>query len=181
MAKAQGEPLEPPLWPETSQEVLANIGRCIIAWGVLEREIGFAIEDCLPIPNDIAMTVSANLAITAKLNLVRALIGQWEDAFGDAVHQELDKLCGETHKGAEHYRDFLAHGQPWAIKLDEQTVWVWSKSSAKRGGVKSTMLRLREGDMRYMADEITALVGKWHTFRESMQEGIRLISLMSRS
>lgn len=181
MAKAKYEPLEPPLWPEASQGVLAGIGRCIVAWGVLEREIGFAIEDCLPIPNDVAMTVSANLAITAKLNLVRALIGQWEGAFEDSVHQKLDKICGETHKAAEHYRDFLAHGQPWAIKFDEQTEWVWSKTSAKRGGVKHTMLRLREGDMRFMADEITALVAKWHTFRQSMQEGVELLKLMSRS
>ena len=29
--------------------------------------------------------------------------------------------------------------------------------------------------------EITALVGKWHEFREAMQDGVHLIKLMSRS
>ena len=175
------EPLESTLWPEASQELLANIGQCIVAWGVLEREIGFAIEDCLPIPDDLAMAVSANLAITGKLNLVRSLIGQWGEYFGEALHNDLDKICGETHKAAEHYRDFLAHGQPWPVQLENETIWVWSKSSAKRGGVKSTWLRFREGDMAHMAKEITALVERWHSFREAMQDVVHLIKLSGRS
>jgi hypothetical protein len=175
------EPLEPPRWPEESQDTLANIGRCIVAWGVLEREIGFAIEDCLPIPDDLSTAVSANLAITGKLNLVRSLIGQWGEYFGEALHRDLDKICGETHKAAVHYRDFLAHGQPWPVEFENETIWVWSKTSAKRGGVKSTLLRFREGDMAHMAKEITTLVGKWHTFREKMQDGVELIKFINRS
>jgi hypothetical protein len=127
------------------------------------------------------MAVSANLAITGKLNLVRSLIGQWVEYFGDELHSDLDKICGETHKAAEDYRDFLAHGQPWPVELENETIWVWSKSSAKRGGVKSTWLRFREGDMAHMANEITALVGKWHVFREAMQHGVHLIKLSGRS
>ena len=81
--------LDPVRWPEESQETLANIGRCIVAWGVLEREIGFAIEDSLPIPDDISTAVSANLAITGKLNLVRSLVGQWGEYFEESVHREV--------------------------------------------------------------------------------------------
>jgi hypothetical protein len=175
------KPLDPVRWPEEAPELLANIGRCIVAWGVLEREIGFAIEDCLPIPDDLSMAVTANLAITAKLNLVRSLIGQWGEYFEQAVHSDLDKICGETHRAAEHYRDFLAHGQPWPLESETETLWVWSKASAKKGGVSTTVMRFKEGDMAYMANEITGLVGRWHGFRENMQRGVELIGFSTRS
>ncbi len=176
----KGEPLTPPKWPETSPEMLADIGRCIIAWGVLEREIGFAIEDCLQLDDDLGMSVSANLAASGKINLLRSLIGSLDDAFEKSVHEALDKLAGQTHEAAQSYRDFLAHGQPWPVKMPDGEIWVWAKWSARKGGLKANIRRMREGDFKHMADELTSLVAKWHVFRESMQEGVGLLKLMKK-
>jgi hypothetical protein len=175
------KPLAKLYWPPTTPELLQAIGRCVVAWGMLERAMSDIIGDCLLVTPTMGMTVSANLSVTGKLNLLRAIIDIQEGAFSKAVGVDLDKLSSRTHKSATEYRDFFAHGQPYPVRLEDGDMWIWAKMGAKKGGLKGTMRRLEAAGITPMADEITKLAEDWHKFRETARDGVEVLRMVRNS
>lgn len=172
--------IPPPRWPEGNSDLESALGRCIIAWGVLERTIGEAIEQVLRVDWDFAMSVTVNLAAGSKLQMFQALVHcHGPDLFGEHVVKDVDSVCARTNEAVGRYRNFLAHGQPWPVVLEEDAkepdMWTWVWFSARKGGVGAKVMRLSAADIGQVETEIRKLVDDWHQLRLSLVRGCEIL------
>ncbi len=172
--------ISPPEWPKPDKDTEAAIGRFIIAWGVLEREIDQAIEDIYRLDSDLALSITANLGTKAKLEIFQSAIHCLDDVFGTTIVAVADKLVNDTTSTKDQYRNFFAHGQPFALDVSPDAPWAWVKLSARKGGVKGHVRRLTPE----IADKATAatrsLIERWYALRRNLADGIRLLNELDR-
>ena len=69
MANSDFDPYQP---PENDSALEAAVGRVVIAWGVLERQIDDAIQDIYRFDFDLAWSITANLGTKSKVEIFQS-------------------------------------------------------------------------------------------------------------
>jgi hypothetical protein len=161
-----------PYLPASDPTVERAIGRFIIVWGALEREIDNAIHDLLLAGMSSGLLVTANLAIRAKLDLVHALFeklragdnpiwrpisAEWESRF--------DTLVNMTAKANTASRIPIVHSQPAAIRLEGGDRPFWVRWVARKGGLRGTGVSYSEAFLDEQTETVIELVNEWAAAR----------------
>jgi hypothetical protein len=194
----------PPLWPEANAELEAAIGRAVIAWSVLEREIDSALELVLRTDIELAKCITSNLGTKARLDIFRSSVHTlWH---GDTVEeqdgtsasyvkslqswietentfvQEADRLASDTERMAGELRNWVAHGQPFLLHVSEdEHHWMWGRFSARKGGVKGKISKMLPHPFDEAASEIRTLVERWHTLRSKLSRRADVLNDIDRA
>jgi hypothetical protein len=171
-----------PYLPARDVKVERAVGRFIIAWGALEREIDCAIHDLLFTNLRTGMIVTANLAMRAKLDLVHALFEElrcddkavwrpisedWEDRF--------DKLINMTAKANAEARIPIVHSQPMAIKLEKGDLPIWMRMAARKGGLRGSGITYTKSYLDKQTQTVVELIHEWAAARSHWQSAIEAI------
>lgn len=175
-------------WPVTDIQTEAAIGRVVIAWSVLDRQIDDALRLVLRCSPEVGVCVSANLGAQAKLDIFLAtthtLFHVTNDELGEEISDnyrnamiafarrenafiaDLEALVADTKTKAVEFRNWMAHGQPHLLVshegCNESDHWIWVKSSARKGGVKLNVRKLTPEAFETASADIQQLVEKWN-------------------
>jgi hypothetical protein len=193
----------PPLWPEPNQKLEAAVGRALISWSVLEREVDSALELVLRIDPQVALCVTANLGTKARLDIFKAsvhslwhsepeeetaaqtsasakLLQSWIEA-KNAFVGEADRLVHDTERMAGEFRNWMAHSQPLLLHFtDDEHHLMWGKFSARKGGVRGKIARLSPDRFDKATSEIRGLVERWHLLRQRLSRKVELLDEIER-
>lgn len=167
-----------PYWPPSDIKTERALGRFLIAWNVLERQIDATIHDLLRAGRSTGMKVTANLAIRAKLDLAHAL---FEEVRGAApvlglksdTADRLDTLVNETASANAEARIPIVHSQPTPIEIAEGTFPFWIKWSARKGGIKGSGITFSAASVDAQTRTVRELVARWHAIRVEMEGTLR--------
>lgn len=163
---------DPPYLPATDLKVERAIGRFIIAWGALEREIDSAIHDLLLTHLRIGALVTANLAMRAKLDLVHALFEQlragddpiWYPVSA-AWEARFDTLVNMTAKANAESRIPIVHSQPNVLKFEDGDRPFYVRWTARKGGLRGTGVTYTKAFLDKQTAEVLALAREWSAAR----------------
>lgn len=168
-----------PYLPERDLKVERAIGRFIVAWGSLEREIDSAIHDLLLTSRSTGMAVTANLAIRGKLDLVHALFEKLRsgpDALWHPISEEWEKrfddLVNMTAKANSDSRIPLVHSQPTRMQLDSVDQAFWIKPAARKGGWRGSGVSYTKKYLDKRTDTVVKLLNEWALARAHWKRGI---------
>lgn len=170
---------DPPYLPPTTPAVERAIGRFIIAWGALEREIDSAIHDLLLTGLSTGMLVTANLAIRGKLDLAHALFEKLradEDPIWRPVSQDwegrFDTLMNETARANAEARIRIVHSQPSAIKLDSGDRPFFVRFVARKGGLRGSGVTYTKRFLDEHTADVLRLATEWKAARAHWKNAI---------
>ncbi|MER9554656.1 hypothetical protein [Mesorhizobium sp. M0323] len=171
-----------PYLPARDVKVERAVGRFIIAWGALEREIDSAIHDLLCTNLRTGMIVTANLAMRAKLDLVHALFETLRSEDGDAwrpISEErearFDNLVNMTAKANAEARIPIVHSQPMAIKLDSGDKPIWMRMAARKGGLRGSGITYTKASLDQQTQTVVELINDWAAARVHWQSAIEAV------
>ncbi|MBZ9737147.1 hypothetical protein LB534_14940 [Mesorhizobium sp. CA18] len=171
-----------PFLPARDVKVERAVGRFIIAWGALEREIDSAIHDLLFTTLRTGMIVTANLAMRAKLDLVHALfemLRSEEGAVWRAISKDwevrFDKLVNMTAKANAEARIPIVHSQPMAIKLDSGDLPIWMRMAARKGGLRGSGVTYTKSSLDKQTQTVVELIHEWAAARSHWESAIEAI------
>lgn len=170
----------PPYLPPSDVKVERAIGRFIIAWGALEREIDCAIHELMLTSLSTGALVTANLAMRAKLDLAHALFeklraedepiwrpisAEWEKRF--------DTLVNMTAKANAESRIPIVHSQPQIMRLSEEEEYpFWVRMTARKGGLRGTGVTYSKAYLDTQTETVIALINEWAAAREHWRAGL---------
>jgi hypothetical protein len=171
-----------PYWPPSDIKTERALGRFLIAWNVLERQIDATIHDLLRAGRSTGLKVTANLAIRAKLDLAHALFEEVRDAqpflgMKKSTAERLDALVNETASANAEARIPIVHSQPTPIELEEGTFPFWIKWAARKGGIKGSGITFSAASVDAQTDKVRDLVARWHQIRVEMEGTLRAYAL----
>ena len=86
------------------------MGRFIIAWGVLERQLDAAICVLFRIDPTLGLCVTANLGSKAKVDMLLSAIYMYAEALDEDEVDEAHALLRQVANLAGQFRNSLAHG-----------------------------------------------------------------------
>mgnify|MGYP001564243718 CR=1 FL=1 len=123
------------IFPPDDPEMEAALGRFMITWGALERELDHGMSVVLDVHGPLALCVSANLGTKSKLDILRSAFFTFYcdhdcDAM-DHIHALLDKIGDLSGR----VRNTAAHGQPVfhpALGDNHPERWTWARYSARK-------------------------------------------------
>jgi hypothetical protein len=171
-----------PYLPARDVKVERAVGRFIIAWGALEREIDSAIHDLLITNLRTGMIVTANLAMRAKLDLVHALFEtlRCEDGavwrpISEDWEARFDKLVNMTAKANAEARIPIVHSQPMAIKLDSGDLPIWLRMAARKGGLRGSGITYTKSSLDKQTQTVVELIHEWAAARSHWESAIEAI------
>jgi hypothetical protein len=107
------------------------MGRFIIAWGVLERQLDGGIAILLQIDGTLSLCVSANLGTKAKVEMLMSAANMSGEAIGDDLADGAIACLRKISKMSGRFRNTLAHGQPSLWDVDDAPIWKWTRASAR--------------------------------------------------
>jgi len=170
-------PREPkaPLWPSSDPETESAIGRLVLAWGVLEREIDEAIVSVYRLNDTLGGAIAANLGTKAKLEICQAAVHilAEELAFSGDLVTIIDSLVTRTAALSADRRLVIAHGQPWQVTTADGPVWVLMKHSARKGGLTARGYHLTPEPFIEAVELVRTLVDDWFAFRQAVAKSDR--------
>jgi hypothetical protein len=164
-------PVTPPEWPKPDIEIEAAIGRFIIAWNVLEREIDRAIEELYDLDYDLAWSITANLGTKAKLDIFQSGFHILHEYFQECDPADIDRLVADTANASGQIRTAIIHGQPSHLIMQKETWDVWIKLRARKGGVRGPMFRLNKSRFDADTKKVRSILDRWNQLRETMIKG----------
>jgi len=166
--------------PARDLKVERAIGRFIIAWGALEREIDNAIHDLMLTSLLTGELVTANLAMRAKLDLAHALFEQLragEDPIWRPVsaawEQRFDTLVNMTAKANAESRIPIVHSQPQVMRLEGGDRPFWVKLTARKGGLRGMGVTYSKAFLDQHTAVVITLLGEWAAARAHWRDGVR--------
>jgi hypothetical protein len=172
-------PSSPPYLPARDLKVERAIGRFIIAWGALEREIDRAIHDLLLTNLRTGAVVTANLAMRGKLDLAHALFeelragekpiwrpisAEWESRFDDLVNM--------TAKVNADSRIPIVHSQPQVMHLDDGDRPFWVRMMARKGGLRGMGVSYSKAFLDKHTSAVIALAEEWAAARDHWEDAV---------
>jgi len=178
--EASGMSDEKPYLPTRDLKVERALGRFIIAWGALEREIDSAIHDLLFTHLRTGMLVTANLAMRAKLDLAHALFetmrGDDENDRWRLISKDLedrfDKLINNTAKANADARIPIVHSQPMVIRLDKEERPVWMRMAARKGGLRGSGVTYTKPYLDSQTRSVLDLIDGWADVRSRWKAAV---------
>lgn len=162
------EAVTPPIWPPGDPEIEASLGRFVIAWAVLEAEMNLAIEQLFRLDDDLAAAVTANQGTKAKLDTFHAAAHILAELFPTSFIPDVDTLVRETVSASGDIRNYLLHGQPQYVDYPDDSVPVWVKLSARKGGIKGALGRFASADIEARTKTVRLLIDRWYALRREM-------------
>ena len=159
------------------------VGRFIIAWGALEREIDSAIHDLLCTSIRTGAIVTANLAMRAKLDLAHALFETlrcdddnepWR-LISKVWEQRFDTLINMTAKANAESRIPIVHSQPMVMKLESGDRPFWTRMAARKGGLRGSGITYTKAYLDEQTETVTKLVHEWSSARAHWKSAIQAI------
>jgi hypothetical protein len=120
-----------PQYPPSDERLEAAMGRFIIAWGVLERQLDGGIAILLQIDGTLSLCVSANLGTKAKVEMLMSAANMSGEAIGDDLADGAIACLRKISKMSGRFRNTLAHGQPSLWDVDDAPIWKWTRASAR--------------------------------------------------
>lgn len=165
--------------PPKNSELEGAIGRVIISWSVLERQISDSIEELFRLDSEMAGCITANLGTKAKLDIFQSAACYMDDYLKPAVTlARINDLVNDTAALSDRCRNFVAHGGPQEFDLGlEQNVWLWMRMSARKGGLKMRLTALKFEVFEKAHDDILALTERWASLRRDMESGLKFYDL----
>jgi hypothetical protein len=100
-------------WPKRLPALERAIGRFMIAWGVLEREIDKLFPILFRTDATLAICLYANLGTKAKLDILSSATNMLARLLGEQIVGEITLCIRETRNLSGIARNTLAHGQLW--------------------------------------------------------------------
>ncbi|MBZ0217853.1 MAG: hypothetical protein K8F25_14945 [Fimbriimonadaceae bacterium] len=174
--------VEKPYLPASDLKVERAVGRFIIAWGALEREIDSAIHDLLFTKLSTGIVVTANLAMRAKLDLVHALFEAMrsdDDADWRPVSEEwqvrFDKLINMTAKANAEARVSIVHSQPMAMSQKGEDLPFYIRMAARKGGWRGSGVAYTKSYLDKRTETVVSLVHEWAAARAHWESAIQAI------
>jgi hypothetical protein len=168
-----------PYLPLGDIKVERAIGRFIIAWGALEREIDSAIHELMLTGLGTGALVTANLAIRAKLDLAHGLFEQLrggDDPIWRAIsldwERRFDKLINMTAKANAEARIPIVHSQPMAMRLEGGDRPFWVRMTARKGGLKGSGVTYSKEYLDLQTKGVIELIHEWAAARAHWKRGI---------
>lgn len=171
--------INPPYLPASDVKVERAIGRFIIAWGALEREIDQAIHELMLTNLATGALVTANLAMRAKLDLAHALFerlrsdedpiwrpisAKWESRF--------DALVNMTAKANAESRIPIVHSQPQLLRLEDGDLPFFVRMVARKGGLRGTGVTYSKEYLDGQTAVVVELVKEWAAARAHWAHGL---------
>lgn len=170
---------DPPYLPGRNLGVERAVGRFIIAWGALEREIDSAIHDLLLTNLRTGVVVTANLALRAKLDLAHALFEELrseDDSIWRPISKEwerrFDKLVSATEKANTEHRIPIVHSQPQVISLPSGDRPFWMRMAARKGGLRGSGETYTKASLEKRTVAIVELVNEWAAARAHWKHAV---------
>jgi hypothetical protein len=168
-----------PYLPARDLKVERAVGRLIVAWGALEREIDAAIHDLLLTSLRTGAIVTANLAMKGKLDLVHALFeslrsdddAMWRPISGE-WERRFDTLMNMTAKANADARIPIVHSQPMVMKFESGDVPIWLRMAARKGGLRGSGVTYTKSYLDKQTQTVVELVSEWAAARRHWQSSV---------
>lgn len=171
-----------PYLPARDSKIERAVGRFIIAWGALEREIDSAIHDLLFTHLRTGVKVTANLAMRAKLDLIHALFEELrsgDDPVWYPVSKEWEKrfddLVNMTAKANADSRIPIVHSQPMVIKMEDGEIPFFVRSAARKGGWKGSGVTYTKALLDRHTQSVINLIHEWAAARAHWKRAVSAI------
>jgi len=169
-----------PYLPRSDPSVERAIGRFIIAWGALEREIDQAIHDLMLTGLSTGALVTANMAIRAKLDLAHALFEKMRTEEDDPIWRPVsadwearfDRLVNDTARANAEARNPIVHSQPMVLKLESGDRPFFVRMVARKGGLRGTGVSYNKAFLDQQTAEVVRLVQEWANARRHWRTAI---------
>jgi hypothetical protein len=168
-------------WPKADTDIEAALGRFIIAWNILEQQLDFAIQEISRLDYDLAHSITANLGTKAKLDIFHSMSHSLQDVFKVAVLETVDRLVADTSTASGNLRNFIVHGQPFQLQLEDGAIEIWAKFAARKGGVKGKCVRLSAAYADRETQSVKDLIERWIAIRKTLFEQVKILDLMDAS
>ncbi|WP_139220936.1 hypothetical protein [Methylobacterium brachiatum] len=98
-----------------SDEIAILIGKFVVAWGSIERELELFVTDIYFVPPFQRAALTAGLAIDAKMTSIRTGIGVFSKHLDPARKKEYLKVLDDLRDLNHEARNFIFH---WGIMVD---------------------------------------------------------------
>lgn len=171
-----------PYLPPSDIKVERAIGRFIIAWGALEREIDGAIHELLLTSLETGVLVTANMAVRAKLDLAHALFEKLragEDPLWYPISPEWEKrfdtLVNETAKANAESRIPIVHSQPQFIHWEDGDRPFWVRMTARKGGLRGMGVTYTKKFLDDQTATVIRLAHEWSDARSHWKRGLNIM------
>lgn len=171
-----------PYIPLDDPDVERALGQFIIVWGSLERTIDSAIHDLMATELRTSATVTANMAIRAKLDLVHALfetLRSDHESIWRPLSKELearfDSLVNRTAQANAEVRIQIVHSQPSVFRLEEGDQPLWVRWAARNGGLRGSAIRYSPEYLDTQIQTVVAIIHDWADMRDKWRSAIQAI------
>jgi len=88
------------------------MGAFIVAWGVLEGEIDWAITNIYRLNPTLSLCICANLGTKAKLDILSSGVSMLSGRLGLQITRNFHSIIGKIRDHSGNARNVLAHSQP---------------------------------------------------------------------
>jgi hypothetical protein len=120
--------------PLRHAKIERSIGRFIIAWGTLERELDLAFPVLLRIDPTLALCLTANLGTKAKLDILSSVITTTEEILPAKIIAKVRALISQIRNLSGSARNTVAHAQPWIFGYPDDAgshEWLFTRLAAR--------------------------------------------------
>lgn len=112
-------------FPKVSKALESHIGKFMVAWGTLERELDMLFPVLFRVDPTLVGCIYANLGTQAKLDILASAIHTLRRAIGNREATSAQKLLEKIRKLNTEARNTLAHGQVLGIQ-DGKVYETWT-------------------------------------------------------
>src|SRR3990167_3742428 len=107
-------------YPKVEPKAEQAMGAFIIAWGVLEGEIDWAITSIFRLNPGLGPCVCANLGTKAKLDILSCGVSMVSDYLGFQIPRNLHSIIGKIRDHSGSARNVLAHSHPSITEYEDE-------------------------------------------------------------
>ena len=161
--------------PDDNPRLEQNVGKFIVAWGLIERELDNMIAALFNLDPTLSLCIASNLGTKAKLDIIRSAASMLEPALGELLKNKIHDLANAISDHSGKNRNTLAHGQPSYYGVEGQQDWRWTRISA-REKLKATVYPTDPDHWLNESKEVLEIARK---LREAEREAEKVISALT--
>lgn len=162
--------------PDDNPRLEQNLGKFIVAWGIIERELDNMIAVLFNLDPTLSLCITSNLGTKAKIEIILSAASMLEPALGETLKNEIHSLANATSDHSGKNRNAIAHGQPAAYGVEGETRdWRWARTSA-REKLKTTIF---PRDPDHWLNESKEVVKIARKLREAERKAEKVISALT--
>jgi hypothetical protein len=108
-----------------------GLGRFMVAWGVVERELDTAFPIIFRVNPTLATCLYANLGTKAKTDILNSAISTLEPHLGATLTAKCHATLSKINDKSE-LRTAIAHGQAISVKGPKKSTWKFVRHTARK-------------------------------------------------